>query len=1055
MANSTIGRGGLMNISRFFIARPVATLLLTMSILLLGILGFTLLPVAPLPEVAFPTIMVSASLAGASPETMAATVATPLERCFGQIAGMTEMTSTSSQGSTTVILQFDLNRNIDGAARDVQAAINAARSLLPSSMPTLPTYRKANPSDAPIIMLALTSKDRSSGELYDLASSFLEQKIAQVNGVGEVSVRGGALPAVRIDLQPQQLSHYGIALDTVRAVVADGTSNLAKGQLDGSRQQWQIRSNSQLEHARDYRPLVIHGANGAMMRLSDVATVYDSVEDQYTAGYFNKQPSVMIGITRQSGANMLETIDAIKAQLPVLAKSLPGDVELHIAMDRSGNIRSSLHDTEKTLLIAVLLVIVVVFVFLRNAHAVLIPALTLPISLIGTCAVMYLCGYSLNNLTLMALIISTGFVVDDAIVVLENITRHIEQGMRPLRAAIQGASEVSFTVLAMTLSLVAVFIPILLMGSIIGRLFREFAVTLSAALMVSMLLSLSLTPMLCAYLLQPRKTVARIQSRLSLWIEHALQNLQLAYGRGLHRVMRHQFITLMSLLLTVVLNVWLYSAVPKGFFPDQDTGMLMGQLQADQNISFAAIQPKLLQYSDILLRDPAVASVMISTGGGGFGARNSATMFVRLKDLNQRNVNAFQVSRRLSMATAHLPGAQLFLMPIQDLRVGGRSANATYQYSIRSDDLDLLRAWSPKVERAFKTLPQLMDISSDAQSGGQEVKLNVDRDAATRLGVNMSTIDTLLNNAFSQRQVATIYESLNQYHVVMMLAPGYTSDPQALNQLEVINASGAKIPLSAFASLSSDNTSLAVAHQGQAATTTIAFNLAKGVSLDQADLVIKHAMVSIGLPRQIQAGFQGTAKEFQSMAMAMPWLILAALSAVYIVLGVLYESYIHPLTILSTLPSAGVGALLLLQLTGMQLTVIALIGILLLIGIVKKNAIMMIDFALQAEREQGVNAQQAIIQACLLRFRPIIMTTLAAFFGALPLALGHGGDADLRSPLGIAIAGGLALSQLLTLFTTPVVYVYLDRLSRYFRSLLDFGVRGCKSGRSADNPPAS
>jgi multidrug efflux pump len=1022
-----------MSIPRFFIARPVATWLLTISILLLGILGFRLLPVAPLPQVAFPTIMVSASLSGASPETMASTVATPLERSLGQIAGITEMTSTSSQGSTSVILQFDLDRNIDGAARDVQAAINAARSLLPSSMVTLPTYRKANPSDAPIMMLALTSKTRTRGELYDLASSLLQQKIAQINGVGEVSVRGGALPAVRVDLEPQQLSNYGISLDTVRSAIANATSNLAKGQIEGDTRQWQLRSNSQIDKARDYRTLVVKHADGTIVRLSDVANVYDSVEDQYTAGYYNKQPSVMLGITRQSDANMLKTIDAIKAELPTLAKSLPGDVELNIAIDRSGTIRNSLQATEETLLVAVLLVIVVVFVFLRNAHAVLIPALALPVSLIGSCAVMYLCGYSLNNLTLMALIIATGFVVDDAIVVLENISRLIEQGMRPLRAALQGAGEVGFTVLSMTLSLIAVFIPILLMGSIVGRLFREFAVTLAISLLISMLMSLSLTPMLCAYFLRRREAAERTHNRLSLAIEHALARLQAAYGRRLKWVMNHKRLTMASLLLTIVLNVFLYVVVQKGFFPNQDTGMLIGQLQADQNISFAAIKPKLLQYSDLLLKDPAVEGVMVSTGSGGFGSRNSAMIFVRLKDSSRRD-DAFKVAFRLSRETSRMPGAQLFLMPAQDLHIGGRSANSTYQYSIRADDLNLLRTWAPKVEAAFKKLPELTQISSDAEQGGQQVMLNVDRDTASRLGVSMSDVDTLLNNSFSQREVATLYKTLNQYHVVMSLAPGYTTNPDTLKQLYVINSSGDKVPLAEFSTLSSDTAPLAVAHQSQAATTTIAFDLSNGVSLEQAGKAINRAMVRIGLPRQIQAGFQGTAKEYEALTRTMPWLILAALSAVYIVLGVLYESYIHPLTILSTLPSAGVGALLLLLMTGMQLTVIALIGILLLIGIVKKNAIMMIDFALQAERQQNLEPEQAIVQACMKRFRPIMMTTLAAFFGALPLALGHGGDADLRRPLGVAIAGGLALSQVLTLFTTPVVYVYLDRLSRYTRN---------------------
>ncbi|MDF7662605.1 efflux RND transporter permease subunit [Erwiniaceae bacterium L1_54_6] len=1019
-----------MNLTRLFIFRPVTTLLLTLSIMLLGLLGYRLLPVAPLPQVDFPTIMVSASLAGASPETMAATVATPLERSLGQIAGITEMTSSSSQGSSTIILQFELDRDINGAARDVQAAINAARSLLPSSMESLPTYRKANPSDAPIVMLALVSATRTPGELYDLAESKIEQAMSQVQGVGEVSLMGSALPAVRIDLQPQKLTQYGIALDTVRSAIADSTTNLPKGILQGSNQSWLVDSNGQLDKAAQYRNLIVSYNNGKAVRLHDVATVYDSVEDKYQAGFLNATPSVMIGITRQAGANMLDTIDAIKAQLPNLEKDLPADTQLKLVVDRSPTVRQSLYDTEETLLIAVMLVIAVVFVFLRNVQAVVIPALALPVSLIGTCAVMYLLGYSLDNLSLMALIISTGFVVDDAIVVLENITRHIEEGLSPLRAALRGAQEVSFTVLSMTMSLIAVFIPILLMGSIVGRLFREFAVTLSISLLISMFVSLSLTPMLCARLLKPKPKVSKRPHPLYQFIENQLNALLAAYSRGLAWVLAHQKITMFSLLLTVVLNLFLYSVVQKGFFPNQDTGLLMGALRADQNISFQAMKPKMLQFTKIIESDPAVESVMSSMGSGMFGSRNSANFFVRLKDFDKRSATATEVANRLSMKTSHIAGGQMFLMAAQDLHIGGRSANATYQYSLQADDLDVLRTWTPKVQAALAAIPQLNSVDSDSQTGGQEVVINIDRDRAKMLGVNVQMIDTMLNNSFSQRQIATLYHTLNQYHVVMSLQDSYTRDPNILKELFVVNDSGDRVPLSAFATFVGGNAPLSVAHQGQSATSTIAFNLNDGVSLEQAQALIKQAMAKLGLPSNIQAGFAGTAAAFAQLTATMPWLILAALAAVYIVLGVLYESYIHPITILSTLPSAGVGALLLLLLTNTQLTVIALIGIILLIGIVKKNAIMMIDFAIDAERRQGMTPRQAITQACLMRFRPIMMTTLAAFFGALPLALGSGGDADLRSPLGLAIAGGLALSQLLTLFTTPVVYLWLDSLSR-------------------------
>jgi len=1015
-----------MNLSRPFILRPVATLLLSLALVLAGALGYRLLPVAPLPQVDFPTIMVEASLAGASPETMAATVAMPLERAMGQIAGITEMTSTSSQGSTNVIVQFDLDRDIDGAARDVQGAINAARSLLPSSMKSLPTYRKANPSDAPILMLALTSDHLGSGELYDLASSKLQQKIAQVKGVGEVSLRGSALPAVRIDLQPQQLSQHGISLETVRSRIAAATSNLPKGSLQGERQHWWIDANAQLSRAADYRELLVAYRDGKALRLGDVANVYDSVQDLYTAGFYDNRPSVTIGVTRQAGANMLETIDHIKALLPLLRGMLDGQAELEVAIDRSPNIRASLVDTEETLLIAILLVIAVVFVFLRDGRALLIPAATLPISLIGTCAAMYLLDYSLDNLSLMALIIATGFVVDDAIVVLENISRHLEAGLSPLRAALRGTREVGFTVLAMTLSLIAVFIPILLMGGIVGRLFREFAVTLSVALLISMLVSLTLTPMLCSRLLKAH--AGTTDNPLYRWIERLLEGLAAAYARSLEWVMRHRRLTLASLLLTVVVNLGLFAVVQKGFFPNQDTGMLIGQLRADQNTSFQSLEPRLLAFSELIRQDPDVRSVMASTGSGGFGSRNTGTFFVRLKDSDRRSASAMQIANRLSARTRHEVGASLFLMPAEDLRIGGRSANALYQYSLQSADLATLREWTPKVYATLKRLPQLSGVDSDSQTGGQEVKLVFDRQQAIRHGLDVADLDDFLNNAFSQRQVATQYRELNQYYAIMGLDAAYTRDPEVLDRLKVVNAQGESIPLSRLARIESANGSLSVAHQNQAATSTIAFNLADGVSLQAAKAAIDQALVGIGLPSSVHGGLQGTAQAYESLAASMPWLILAALAAVYIVLGILYESLIHPLTILSTLPSAGVGALLLLIATDTPLTVIALIGILLLIGIVKKNAIMLIDFALLAERNQGLAPQEAILLACRMRFRPILMTTLAAFFGALPMVLESGGDADLRRPLGLTICGGLALSQLLTLYTTPVVYLYLDRL---------------------------
>lgn len=1021
-----------MNLIELSIRRPVATLLINGAIVLLGALGYGLMPVASLPEVSFPTIMVQASLPGASPQTMASSVAAPLERAMGQIAGITEMTSSSSQGSTSVHIQFELARDINGAARDVQAAINAARSQLPSAMPSLPSYHKANRASPPILMLALTSKERNRAELYDLASNRLEQKIAQVSGVGEVDLSGSALPAVRIDLDPQRLSHYGIALDSVRDAIDKANSQRPRGQLQGNEQHWWLAVDGQLDQAAQYRALVLRYQDGQAVTLGDVAQVYDSVEDIYTAGNFNNQPSVMLAVKQQAGANLLRTVEGVKALLPQLRETLPADVQLQPVLDRSTGIHASLKATEETLSIAVLLVIAVVLVFLRSWRSMAVPALALPVSLIGTCAGMYLLGYSLDNLSLMALIIATGFVVDDAIVVLENISRHLEAGQPPLQAAVSGAREVGFTVLAMTLSLIAVFVPILLMGDVLGRLFREFAVTLTLTLLVSLFVSLTLTPMLCSRLLRAAPAVPRhpFVRRLAVAIEHGLLALTEGYHRSLAVALRWRRAMLLLLALVVGLNVALYSVVQKGFFPDQDTGMLMGMLRADQNTSFQALNPLMTRFSQLILDDPDVQNVMSSVGGGGFGSRNSVNFFIALKPYAQRSASAAEIANRLTAKGGDSAGVRLFLMPGQDLRIGARSANASYQFSLQSDDLDLLREWTPKVYNALRRLPELTGVDSDAQDGGQQVRLEIDRQTAKRYGLDIDRIDSFLNNAFAQRQVATLYKDLNQYHVVMGLQPAYTQDAAVLNDLFVLNANGDRIPLAAFSSFQGGTAPLSVNHQNQAATSTVAFNLADGVSLQQAQQAILQTTVKIGLPDSIHGDFAGTAKSFEALQAAMPWLILAALLAMYLILGMLYESLIHPLTILSTLPSAGLGALLLMLASGTQLTVIALIGILLLIGIVKKNAIMMIDFALAQQRSTGCSAEEAIVGACRTRFRPILMTSLAAFFGALPLVLDSGGDADLRRPLGIAITGGLVVSQLLTLYSTPVVYLYLDRVGK-------------------------
>ncbi|WP_415762554.1 efflux RND transporter permease subunit [Pseudomonas sp. CP4] len=1034
-----------MNLSGPFIKRPVATMLLSLAIMLLGGVSFGLLPVSPLPQMDFPVIVVQASLPGASPEVMASTVATPLERSFGAIAGVNTMSSRSSQGSTRVILQFDLDRDINGAAREVQAAINASRNLLPSGMRSMPTYKKVNPSQAPIMVLSLTSDVLEKGQLYDLASTILSQSLSQVQGVGEVQIGGSSLPAVRIELEPQALNQYGVALDDVRKTIADANVRRPKGSVEDGQRLWQIQANDQLEKAKDYESLIIHYADGAALRLKDVAKVSDGVEDRYNSGFFNDDAAVLLVINRQAGANIIETVNEIKAQLPALQAVLPASVKLNLAMDRSPVIKATLHEAEMTLLIAVALVVLVVYLFLGNFRASLIPTLAVPVSLVGTFAVMYLYGFSLNNLSLMALILATGLVVDDAIVVLENISRHIDEGVKPMQAAYLGAKEVGFTLLSMNVSLVAVFLSILFMGGLVESLFREFSITLAAAIVVSLVVSLTLTPMLCARWLKPHTPGQ--ENRLQRWSHKTNDWMVGKYATSLDWVLRHRRLTLFSLLLTVGVNVALYVVVPKTFLPQQDTGQLIGFVRGDDGLSFNVMQPKMETFRRAVLKDEAVESVAGFIGGNN--GTNNAFMIVRLKPIKERQLSAQKVIERLRKEMPKVPGAQLMLMADQDLQFGGgrEQTSSQYTYILQSGDLAELRKWFPKVVSALRALPELTAIDAREGAGAQQVTLIVDRDQAKRLGVDMNMVTAVLNNAYSQRQISTIYDSLNQYQVVMEVNPKYAQDPVTLKQVEVITADGARVPLSTFAHYENSLENDRVSHEGQFASESISFDMAEGVTVEQGSAAIERAIAKVGLPEDVIAKMAGTADAFAATQKSQPFMILGALLAVYLVLGVLYESYIHPLTILSTLPSAGVGALLSIYALGGEFSLISLLGIFLLIGVVKKNAILMIDLALQLERHEGLSPLESIRSACLQRLRPILMTTLAAILGALPLLLGRAEGAEMRQPLGLTIIGGLVFSQVLTLYTTPVVYLYLDKLRHRFNKW-----RGVRTDAALETP---
>jgi multidrug efflux pump len=1020
-----------MNISRPFIARPVATTLITIAIALAGAVAFGFLPISPLPQVDFPTINVRASLPGASPEIMASSVATPLERQFGHIASITEMTSSSSLGSTSITLQFDLNRDINGAARDVQAAINAARSYLPANLPSNPSYNKANPGDAPIMIMALTSKTYTRGQMYDSASNILAQRISQIEGVGEVDVGGSSRPSVRVELNPTQLDHYGVSITQVGNLLRSQNANLAKGQLSNSQYTADIMANDQMLLADQYKPLIVGYRNGSAIKLSDVADVTDSVQDLRQAGFVNGKPGILLIVRRQPAANIIATVDAITRTVPELQASIPAGMKLEVVLDRTTTIRQSVHDVERTLIISILLVIVVVFVFLRNVRATFIPSVVVPVSLVGTFGIMYLCGFSLDNLSLMALTISTGFVVDDAIVVIENITRYIEEGMSPMQASLRGAREIGFTVMSISISLVAVFIPILLMGGIIGRLFREFAVTLSAAILVSLCVSLTATPMMCSRLL--KHDAPESHGKVYRWSERFFKGLASGYERSLRWVLDAPAFVLAILLLTIAVNVYLLNIIPKGFFPQQDNGTIFGGAQGAQDISFQQMSKIMLEFVQRIKSDPAVDNVMAFTGGSN---TNGGFIFMGLKPLKERKLSATEVVNRLRPKLMSIPGASAFVQAGQDLRIGGRGSNAQYQYTLQADNVADLVKWGPILVKEMKKLPGFADVNSDQQNAGLQAMVVYDRQTASRLGITPQMIDQELYQSFGQAPVSTMYRSLNQYYVVMEVAPQYWQSPDALKNVYVHPQNGKPVPLSAIAHLEFHTAALQVNHQGQFPSVTISFNLAPGMALSQASQRLNQLEQSLGMPPTIHGMYSGTLQAFQDSMSNQLLLIVTALLAVYIVLGILYESMIHPITILSTLPSAGVGAVLALMLFKQSLDVIGIIGIILLIGIVKKNAILMIDFALAAEREEGLNSKDSIFRACMLRFRPILMTTMAAMLGAMPLALGTGAGSELRRPLGITIVGGLLFSQMLTLYTTPVVYLYMDRFRLWLARLM-------------------